>query len=126
MIDVFPTLVELAGLPAAPGLEGTSLVPLLNDPTASVKPAAFTQHPRPAYPDRTPKGTPEVMGYSVRTPNWRYTEWRNWDSGSVEASELYDHRGDKPELHNVAASPPDQAAFDEAKQLLHGRFPITR
>jgi len=126
MIDIFPTLVELAGLPAVPGLDGASLVPLLNDPIASVKPAAFTQHPRPAYPDRTPKGQPEVMGYSVRTANWRYTEWRNWDSGSVEASEFYDHRGDKPELNNVVAAPPDQAAFEEAKRMLHGQFPITR
>lgn len=126
MIDIFPTLVELAGLPAVTGLDGASLVPLLNDPMASVKPAAFTQHPRPAYPDRTPRGRPDVMGYSVRTANWRYTEWRNWDSGSVEASELYDHRGDKPELHNVVGSPPDQAAFEEAKRLLHGQFPLTR
>ncbi len=124
MIDIFPTLVDLAGLPATPGLDGVSLVPLLNDPIASVKPAAFTQHPRPTYPDRTPKGQPEVMGYSVRTANWRYTEWRNWDSGSVEASELYDHRGDKPELSNVAATPPDQAAFEEARKLLHGQFPL--
>ncbi len=124
MIDIFPTLVELAGLPAAPGLDGASLVPILDNPSAAVKPAAFTQHPRPAYPDRTPKGLPEVMGYSVRTANWRYTEWRNWDNGSVEWSELYDHRGTEPELRNLAATPPDPAAFEEAKQLLRGQFPI--
>lgn len=126
MIDIFPTLVELAGLPAAPGLEGASLVPILDDPSASVKSAAFTQHPRPAYPDRTPKGQPEVMGYSVRTAQWRYTEWRNWDTGLVEASELYDHRENEPELHNVAAAPPDQAAFEEAKKRLHEQFPAGR
>jgi iduronate 2-sulfatase len=126
MIDIFPTLVELAGLPAAPGLEGASLVPILDDPSASVKSAAFTQHPRPAYPDRTPKGQPEVMGYSVRTAQWRYTEWRNWDTGLVEASELYDHRENEPELHNVASAPPDQAAFEEAKKRLHEQFPVGR
>lgn len=126
MIDLFPTLTDLTALPDAPGMEGASLVPLLEDPSASVKPAAFTQHPRPAYPDRTPKMQPEVMGYSVRTANWRYTEWMNWETGAVEASELYDHRKDEPELRNVAAAPPDQAAFEEAKRLLHERFPLVR
>ena len=123
MIDLFPTLVALAGLPAAPGLEGASLVPLLDDPAASVKPAAFTQHPRPPYPDRSPRKTPEVMGYSVRTAGWRYTEWRNWDTGAVEATELYDHRKDQPELENVAAAPPDPAALETARRLLRDQFP---
>lgn len=123
MLDLFPTLAGLAGLPAAPGLEGTSLAPLLDDPAAAVKRAAFTQHPRPAYPDRTPKKQPAAMGCSVRTAGWRYTEWRNWETGAVEAVELYDHRVDQPELRNLAANPPDPAAFEEAKALLRAQFP---
>ncbi|MBL9154529.1 MAG: sulfatase [Verrucomicrobiales bacterium] len=123
MIDLFPTLVELAGLPAAPGLEGASLVPVLKDPTASVKPAAFTQHPRPPYPDRSPRKAPELMGYSVRTADWRYTEWRNWDTGAIEATELYDHRKEQPELENLAAAPPDPIGFEAARRLLHAQFP---
>lgn len=123
MIDLFPTLTDLCALPAAPGLDGLSLAPLLGDPAATVKPAAYTQHPRPAYPDRTPRGVPETMGYSVRTAGWRYTEWRNWDTGAVEATELYDHAADPAELHNVAANPPDKAALAEAKRLLEAQFP---
>lgn len=123
MVDVFPTLVELAGLPSPPGLEGRSLVPVLKDPAAVVKKAAFTQHPRPAYADRTPRMRPETMGYSVRTAEWRYTEWRNWDTGALEAVELYDHRSSQPELRNVAANPPDPAALEEAKRLLRSQFP---
>jgi len=124
MIDLFPTLTALCGLPAAPDLEGVNLAPLLEDPAATVKPAAFTQHPRPAYPDRTKVGVPEVMGYSVRTAEWRYTEWRNWETGAVEASELYDHTDERPELENLVAAPPDPAAFEEARRLLRGQFPV--
>jgi iduronate 2-sulfatase len=125
MVDVFPTLVDLVGLPPAPGLEGASLVPILEDPAATVKPAAFTQHPRPPYPDRAPKKAPAVMGYSVRTAGWRYTEWRNWESGTVEATELYDHRGGvRPELENVVEKAPDPAALGEARRLLREQFPV--
>lgn len=123
MVDLFPTVTALCDLPAAPGLDGTSLVPVLQNPAARVKSAAFTQHPRPAYPDRTPLGRPEVMGYSVRTDHWRYTEWRDWESGAVLASELYDHSAGLPELVNVAADPSDRAAFEEARTRLHAQFP---
>jgi len=124
MIDIFPTITSLAGLPAAPALEGTSLEPILENPTAVVKPAAFTQHPRPAYPDRTPSGKPDAMGYSIRTAQWRYTEWRNWQTGIVESSELYQHKTpEQPELKNLISNPPDKAALDEARKLLHAQFP---
>jgi len=124
MLDLFPTLNAMCGLPPAPGLEGTSLVPLLENPSASVKPAAFSQHPRPPYPDRMPGGQPTHMGYSVRTARWRYTEWRNWKTGKVEARELYDHTSEQPELENLIASPPDKTALQEAENLLRAQFPI--
>ena len=124
MLDLFPTLNALCGLPPALGLEGTSLLPVLDNPEATVKPAAFTQHPRPPYPDRTPDKQPTHMGYSVRTARWRYTEWRNWKTGAVEARELYDHSSDQPELENVIGNPPDKAAFEEAEKLLRAQFPL--
>ena len=125
LIDLFPTLAELCGLPAPAGLEGRSLVPVLADATAAVKPGAFTQHPRPEYYDRTPSGVPETMGYSVRTPKVRYTEWRKWDTGEVTARELYDHTTDPGETQNAVADPPDPAALDEAMKTLHAEFPPT-
>ncbi len=101
LLDMYPTLVELCGLPVVKTLEGASLVPMLNDPKAQVKPAAITQHPRPAYY----KGQSEFMGYSARSARWRYTEWRNWKNGSVVARELYDHDKDPLETVNVAGDP---------------------
>lgn len=99
LLDMYPTLVDLCGLPTVKGLEGASLVPVLNSPKAQVKPAAITQHPRPAYY----KGEPEFMGYSARTERWRYTEWRDWKNGNVVARELYDHDKDPLETVNVAS-----------------------
>jgi iduronate 2-sulfatase len=63
------------------------------------------------------------MGYSVRTAQWRYTEWRNWKTGAVESRELYDHTSDQPELENVITNPPDQAALNEAQKHLQAQFP---
>jgi iduronate 2-sulfatase len=119
LLDLFPTLADLCGLPTPPGLAGASLRPVLDNPAASVKPAALTQHPRPAYYDRTPSGVPEAMGYSVRTDRVRYTEWRAWATGAVVARELYDHARDPAEMTNVIDRPPDPAALEAAQAHLH-------
>lgn len=124
MVDLFPSITALCGLPAPTGLEGASLVPVLENPQASVKDAAFTQHPRPAYADRTPRGRPEAMGLSVRVMKFRYTEWRDFDTGAVLACELYDHTADPAELHNVIDTPGDPAALAAARELLHRQFPL--
>ena len=123
LLDLFPTLVELCRLPVPPGLEGTSLVPVLADPAKTVNSAAFTQHPRPAYFDREPAGVPMAMGYSVRTPRVRYTEWRQWQTGETIARELYDHAGDGAEMHNAIDAPPLAEFQREAEKLLRQRFP---
>jgi iduronate 2-sulfatase len=123
LLDLFPTITSLCAVPDAPGLEGTSLVPLLNDPQGRVKEAAYTQHPRPPYPDRALRAKPEVMGVSVRTPTLRYTEWRDFDTGSVVASELYDHSRDEAEMSNAIDKPVEPAALDQARQLLYRQFP---
>jgi iduronate 2-sulfatase len=108
LLDLYPTLAELCGLKPPEGLEGTSLVPILRDPNAEVKQASMTQHTRPAYP---PSGSdPELMGYSIRTSRFRYTEWRNFVTGIVEAAELYDHELDPAETINLA-SDEDQSSI---------------
>jgi arylsulfatase A-like enzyme len=88
-VDIYPTLCELCELPSPGHLEGTSFAPLLDDPARAWKMAAFSQYPRNRH-----------MGYSMRTEQWRYTEWRKQDE--VVARELYDHRADPDENVNVA------------------------
>ena len=88
LVDIFPTLCDICQLPAPAELEGSSLVPLLEEPTRPWKPAVFSQLKR---------GT--INGYSVRTARYRYTEWG--DNGS-SGKELYDYLNDADETENIA------------------------
>jgi iduronate 2-sulfatase len=105
LIDIFPTLTDLSGLPNPPQLDGASLVPLLKDASATVKPAALTQHPRPAlYWGGGPQALPQVMGYGLTTDRWSYHEWRDFKTGDVVARELYDEKADPLETVNLAGT----------------------
>jgi iduronate 2-sulfatase len=123
LVDLFPTLTDLCKLKSPKGLEGVSLAPALADPTRSVKSAAFSQHPRPAYADRTPSGLPDAMGYSVRTAAGRYTEWRDWKTGKVIGVEYYDHARDPYEQTNRVEEAKDTDALNAARKTLHAQFP---
>ncbi len=123
LLDLYPTLAELCSLPAPKGLDGNSLAPVLKDTKLEVKPGAFTQHPRPAYYDRFEKGVPDAMGYSVRTGGVRYTEWRDWETGKLVGSELYDHESDPGETKNAVGDAGQQAALASARSVLHKQFP---
>lgn len=92
LVDLYPTLVELARLPPVPGLDGTSLVPLLEDPGRELKTAAFTLRKVGA----ARKGE---LAWSLRTERYRYTEWPD---GTIE---LYDHETDPGEEKNLAHDP---------------------
>ena len=99
-VDIYPTLCDLTGVPAPDDLEGTSLTPLIGDPSRPWKKAAFTQFLREGV-WRAPDGV-EYMGYSVRTDRFRYTEWVDWQTGDLKATELYDHEVDPLEATNVS------------------------
>jgi iduronate 2-sulfatase len=123
LIDLFPTLTELSGLKSPSGLDGVSLAPVLADSTKTVKATAFTQHPRPAYYDRTEKGVPDAMGYSVRTAAGRYTEWRDWQTGKVLGAEFYDHGRDPNELTNRLDDAKTADDVKATRRALHAQFP---
>jgi len=97
LIDLYPTLADLCGLPAPPDLPGESLSPLLHSPQGEwTKEAAFTVVSRVGKRLATEPLDPNRMGRSVRTARWRYTEW--FDG----TSELYDHDADEHEYQNLA------------------------
>lgn len=99
LIDLYPTLAECCDLSQPMHLEGFSFVPLLENPNQPWKTAAFSQYLRP--------GKPPVMGRSIRTDRWRYTEWRDPKQNLVGV-ELYDETNDPQENVNLENSP-DQA-----------------
>ena len=105
LLDLFPTLAELAGLPLPEKLEGRSLVPLLRDPGAP--------RDRPAYTVLAIGDGEEDLARTVRSERFRYTEW-----GSPERAELYDHDADPHELRNLAADPAYTAARQKMASLL--------
>ncbi len=115
LVDLYPTLAELCGI-VSPGAEGKSLKPLLDDPTAAWSKPAYTQVTRGNPPDPT-KPDPKakwLMGRSVRTERWRYTEW---DDGK-QGAQLYDHDNDPKEYKNLAADPKYADTVAQMKKLL--------
>jgi iduronate 2-sulfatase len=95
-LNIYPTLVELAGLPVQKENEGVSLMPLLNDPKA--------KWDRPAYSIWSEDGT-TVHGVSVRTEQWRYAEYGK--EGTNGAMLLDPH--DPDELKNVVTEEKNKA-----------------
>ncbi len=110
LIDLYPTVAELAGVKMPHAVDGKSLKPLLDDPTLPWKKGAYTQVTRG---DPAKKGG--FMGYSVRTERYRYTEW---DAGK-KGVELYDHAADPKEHKNLADDPKQAKVIEELKALLH-------
>lgn len=123
LVDLYPTLADYAGLTYPENLAGVSLRPLLSDPRCTWDRPAFSQILRPAD-SRFPA---PVMGRTLRTERWRYTEWDEGRNGV----ELYDHAADPNEFHNLAHEPdlPAQTTISELKPLFEksarGRAPDT-
>jgi uncharacterized sulfatase len=114
LIDLYPTLVSLCGLPTREGLDGIDLSPVLDDPTKPTKDAAFTMTTRDDSPDQDHSKVMSYQGRSVRTDRWRYTEW----DGGKRGVELYDHDNDPHEWKNLANDPQYKNALRELQQAL--------
>lgn len=109
LVDLYPTLAELAALPQPKHLEGKSFAPLLEKPDQPWKDAAFSQYLRP--------GKPPILGRSILTDRWRYTEWKDL-KGNAAGNELYDHQTDPEEMVNLAQeSEYEELIVNLAKQL---------
>lgn len=104
LIDMFPSLCELAGIEVPDYMQGTSFVPLMKDPDRPWKKAAFSQfHRRP----KVSADGKRYMGYSINTKDYHYIEWYRWDAetgtrGEYQSAELYDSKNDPTETVNIA------------------------
>lgn len=98
LLDLYPTLADLCGLPPAAGVEGLSLKPQLANPAAPRKRPALTTH--------------NPGNHGVRSEHWRYIRYAD---GSEE---LYDHRTDPREEKNLAALPEHAAVIAEHRKWL--------
>ena len=125
-VDLFPTLVEAAGFPAIPLCpkdstkvalcrEGASLMPLIENPARKTwKQRVFSQYPRGG-----------VMGYTMRTDRYRYTQWVKFDKKTYTPQweksvgvELYDHGVDPDENDDVANDKSYEVIAQGLKKLL--------
>jgi iduronate 2-sulfatase len=101
-VDIFPTLAELAGLPAPDGpqpIDGISLVPVLRDPSARVRDHAFHAYPR------------RKLGRAIRTERYRLVEWKApAESADSAEYELYDYHSDPLETKNLVDDLPQVVA----------------
>ena len=100
-VDLYPTVADYCNVEPTRKLAGRSLRPLLQNPAAPGKTAAFTIVTR----------GPNVRGDSIRTQRWRYTKW------SDGAEELYDHASDAEETKNVVKANLEVAR--RLREMLH-------
>ena len=103
LLDMYPTLAELCGLPPPANNEGHSLVSLLRNPAAKW-----------SYPAYSVTAYQSHLGKSVRTERWHYAQWDDGKGGEM----LLDQTNDPHELKNLAADPAYAKTVQEMRALL--------
>ena len=94
MVDVFPTLAKLTGGEVPESCDGKSLEPVLAKPDEKFRDFAVSRYPRGS-----------IIGYSMRTERWRYTEWIKASSKEIVYRELFDHAETQLAPRNLANNP---------------------
>jgi iduronate 2-sulfatase len=104
MLDIYPTVAELAGLKPSEHLQGKSLVATLDDPEHSVRDLAFSMH-------RTNGG----FSYLCRTKKWAYIQY---DEDAASGMELFDMEYDPGQFNNLANNPKYQSLVHDLQEKL--------
>lgn len=110
LVDLYPTLIELAGMQVPAVLQGSSLVPLLKNPAA------------PEWDKDSVLTFSVYDGASLRTKDWRFTQWGE----GTENMELYDLNKDPSEFTNQAQNPEYKATVEKMKTRLDDRIRAVR
>lgn len=108
LLDLYPTLADLCGLPEPPDIVGHRLAPLLKDTKAD--------WPWPACSMAKSGGGP--IGYSIRTERWHYAEWKGGDGGAM----LFDPAADPHEMHNLVGDSQHAPVVAELKAEMAKTF----
>jgi iduronate 2-sulfatase len=101
LVDIYPTLSQLAGLPVPDEVQGKSLVPVLNDLSATVRDGALSLN----------RGH-----YSLRTDDWAYMKYKD------DSVELYNMKSDPNQFTNLAENPHHAAARKTMSAALSERL----
>ena len=109
LIDIYPTLCDACQLPIPTEVEGISMVPVIEEPERQWKTAAFSQLVRVL-------NNTSVDGYSMRTEQYRYTEWGN---NGERGRELYDYYADPNETVNIVDLPENAELVTHLSERLH-------
>ena len=114
-VDIYPSLCELAGIELPNHLQGKSFAPLIENPNKNWKEGVFSYWPAS---NRT---NPEkvVMGYTVQTNRYRYTEWIRESTGELMARDLFDHQTDPDENFGIANVPENEELIQKLSKLLN-------
>lgn len=107
LVDLYPTLADLCGLPTPDGLEGTSFRAVIEDPRVAWKSAVFSEVQRNG-----------AHGRSIRTERYRYTEWTPLEGDGDAEFELYDLERDPKEYTNLAGVPDQGRNRDRLAKML--------
>ncbi len=114
LVDLYPTLSALCGIDTPAHVVGKSLVPVLNDPSVSLRDTAYS-----VTECRTVRrwDNSKFLGRTIRTARYRYTEW---DEGSYGV-ELYDYERDPEEFTNLAYDPEHANLMQQLRRRLQAR-----
>ena len=117
LVDIYPTLVDLCGFEIPEHTEGKSLVKVMSKPDKLQYDKAFS-----LYPHNRGNKDKLVIGYTVRTEDYRYIEWIHLKSGKTEGRELYNHRLDPDENINIAAFKENAAICKKYSEMLKTKW----
>jgi iduronate 2-sulfatase len=104
LLDLYPTVAELAGLKTSPHLQGKSLVGLLDDPQKEVRPYAFSI-----------SGWNKKFSFLIRSEKWAFTQYGEDASDGIE---LFDMEHDSKQFNNLAKNPRYQSTVEHFKEEL--------
>lgn len=111
LIDLYPTLCELAGLPVPGHVQGRSFAKLFENPDYSHRESAYSSYPHG-----------RVTGHSIRMGDHRYTEWYRGDASEPEAAVFTDLGRDPGEETNLVDDPSAAGDLETARSELRRRI----